>query len=301
MLRKAIVLSFDVEARTALVEYWGDTERRIESVGVAAHVDAAMLAVGAAVEVWAPAESRPDEALVVASRAAPASLDQTIVGSHDRLDNIFGAGNLATPWYNRQATPASPNSHDAEMTASPTGANGWAWAAEPSGTYASGWSMSYYPHHMYVWTSIWNSPDPSELRCTDAGNIPRYKEVILYFYPASSAIFRFRSVKDASNYTEIELSSAGIKGYKRLSGVRTQVGATVPIYPIPYWLQLGNLPGGNFLTWAWGAVWGPGASNIGNTTDAGLQAADIDHVALLFHKGTVNFEIFWLDAVRFHA
>lgn len=299
MLRKAIVLSFDAEARTALVEYWGDTERRIESVRVAAHVDAAMLAAGTAVEVWAPAESRPDEALVVASRAALASPDQTIAASHSRLDNVFGPASLASQWFNRIAVPSSPDSHNAEMTEDPAGSNGWTWAASPGG--GSGKSFAWYPHNCYVYLSSGSTPDPVELRCTDAGNFPRWKECVVYHWPVTSSAFRFRAAKDANNYTEIEITSAGIKAWKCIASTRTQVGSTVPLYPIPYWLQLSHYPGGNYLTWTWGTVWGPGAALIGTASDAGLQAADITQVSCLFYKGTFTNETFWVDAVRFHT
>ncbi len=301
MLRKAIVLSFDAQARTALVEYWGDTERRAESVGVAAHVDAAMLAGGAAVEVWSPADSRPDEALIVASRAAPTSPDQTIAASHDRLDNLFGPGSLASQWYNRLAVPSSPDSHDTEMTESPIGSNGWAWQAEPGSASSSGWSMTTYPHFMYVWQSIWASPNPAELRCTDTGNLPRNKSVILFFYPSTTAVFSFRSVKDSNNYIEVEMSSAGIKGYKCIGGSKSQVGSTVPLYPFPYVLTLSNHASADYLTWQWGNPWGPGYVLLATDTSAGLRAGDIDHVSLQFTKGTVNFEVWMIDAVRFSA
>jgi hypothetical protein len=184
MLRKAVVRSFDSTNRVALVEYWGDADRRAESVGVAAHVDADMLAAGALVEVWADPSARPDEALIVASRAAPGSPDQSIMHAHDRLDNLLGVGSLASQWYNRVAVPASPNARDTEFTASPIGANGWAWAAEPGSGSSSGWSLTLYPHWLYVWQSIWASPDPAELRST--GSLARFKSVLLFFCPATS-------------------------------------------------------------------------------------------------------------------
>jgi hypothetical protein len=223
MLRKAIVCSFDAVSRTALVEYWGDAEHRAESVGVAAHVDADMLAAGSLVEVWAPAEARPDEALIVASRAAPASPDQTIADAHRRLDNLLGPASLATPWFNRIAVPANPDAHDAEFDANPLGAHGWAWAAEPGSATSSGWSLAACPHWLYVWQSTTANPNPAELRCTGAGNLPRFKTAMFFFYPATSAKLALRSVKDASNYTEFEISGAGIKGYKCIGGARTQV------------------------------------------------------------------------------
>ena len=224
MLRKAVVRSFDSESRTALVEYWGDAGRRAEWVGVAAHVDSDMLAPGALVEVWADPAARPDDALIVASRSGPPTPDQSIMGAHDRLDNLLGPGSLASQWYNRVAAPASPNARDAEFTASPIGYNGWAWAAEPGAGSSSGWSLTMYPHWLYVYQSIWASPDPAELRCT--GALARFKTVVLFFYPATSGKLALRSVKDVDNYTEFEMSSAGIKGYRCVGGVRTQPDIT---------------------------------------------------------------------------
>ena len=297
MLRKAVVRSFDSESRTALVEYWGDAGRRAEWVGVAAHVDSDMLAPGALVEVWADPAARPDDALIVASRSGPPTPDQSIMGAHDRLDNLLGPGSLASQWYNRVAAPASPNARDAEFTASPIGYNGWAWAAEPGAGSSSGWSLTMCPHWLYVYQSIWASPDPAELRCT--GALARFKTVVLFFYPATSGKLALRSVKDVDNYTEFEMSSAGIKGYRCVGGVRTQVGATLPIYPVYYVLTLGNHATTDFLTWYWGAPWGPGQMTLATDTSAGLRAADIAHFSLLFYRGTINFETFYVDAVRF--
>jgi len=299
MLRKAIVRAFDAGARVAVVEYWGDADRRTESVQVAAHLDADMLSPGAQVEVWANPADPPDQAVIVASRAGPESPDQTIMHAHDRLDNLFGPGSLASRWYNRFAVPSSPNSHDAEFDVNPIGANGWAWAAEPVGS--SGWNLSWYPHWLYVWQSSTASPDPAELRCTDPGNLPRYKMAIVFFYPATSAKLVMRSVKDANNYTEFEMSSAGIKAYKCIGGVRSQVGNTAPIYPMYYFLILGNHPTGDYLTWQWGTPWGAGFVNLPADNSPGLRAADIAYFSLQFYRGTINFETFFIDAVRFWA
>lgn len=299
MLRKAVVRSFDPTSRVARVEYWGDADRRAEWVGVAAHVDADMLAAGALVEVWADPAARPDEALIVASRADPPTSDQSILGAHDRLDNLLGAGSLASQWYNRIAAPASPNARDAEFTASPVGANGWTWAAEPGSGSSSGWSVSQCPHWLYVYQSIWASPDPAELRC--AGTLPRYKTAMLFFYPATSGKLALRSVKDANNYTEWEMSGAGLKGFKCIAGVRSQVGSTVPIYPLYYTLTLGNHATADYLSWAWGVPWGAGQVNLATDASAGLRAGDIAHYSLLFYRGTINFETFYVDAVRFSS
>lgn len=301
MLRRAIVRSFDADSRVAVVEYWGDADRRTEAVRAAAHLDADMLAPGALVEVWASPADPPDQAVIVASRAAPDSPDQTLMHAHDRLDNAFGPASLASRWYNRVAAPASPNARDAEFTASPIGANGWAWAAEPGAATGSGWSVSMYPHWLYVWQSTTANPNPAELRCTDPGNLPRYKMALVFFYPATSAKLVLRSVKDASNYTEFELSSAGIKAYKCIGGVRTQIGSTVPLYPMYYFLILGNHASTDYLTWQWGAPWGAGFVNFPADSSPGLRAADIAYYSLQFYRGTVNFETFLVDAVRFWA
>lgn len=297
MLRKGIVRSFDAGARVAVVEYWGDADRRTESVQVAAHLDADMLAPGVLVEVWADPADLPDQAVIVASRAGLASPDQTIMHTHDRLDNVFGPGALASQWYNRIAVPASPNSHDAEFTTNPTGANGWAWAAAPGG--GSGWSLSLYPHWLYVWQSLSANPDPAELRCTDPGNLPRYKMAVVFFYPATSGKLVLRSAKDASNYTEFEMSGQGIKAYKCIGGVRSQVGSTVPIYPMYYFLILGNHSTGDYLTWQWGTPWGAGFVNFPADTSPGLRKTDITYYSLMFYRGTINYETFLIDAVRF--
>ncbi len=299
MLRRAIVRSFDAESRVAVVEYWGDADRRTEAVRAAAHLDADMLASGALVEVWANPADPPDQAVIVASRAAPDSPDQTILHAHDRLDNVFGPGSLASRWYNRVAVPTSPNVHNAEFTESPIGANGWAWAAEPGAASGSAWNVTWYPHWLYVAQTNTANPNPAELRCTDPGNLPRYKTAIVFFYPASTGKLVLRSVKDADNYTEFEVSGAGIKAYKCIGGTRTQIGSTVPLYPMVYFLVLGNHPTIDYLTWQWGDPWGAGLINFPADTSAGLRAADIAYYSLQFYRGTAAFETFFVDAVRF--
>ena len=61
----------------------------------------------------------------------------------------------------------------------------------------------------------------------------------------------------------------------------------------------GNHATMDFLTWYWGAPWGPGQMTLATDTTAGLRAGDIAHFSLLFYRGTINFEMFFVDAVRF--
>jgi hypothetical protein len=79
------------------------------------------------------------------------------------------------------------------------------------------------------------------------------------------------------------------------------VGSTIPLYPLTYILTLGNHPTGDFLTWYWGTPWGAGQMNLASDTTPGLRAADIAYFSLLFTRGTINFETFFVDAVRFSA
>jgi len=80
-----------------------------------------------------------------------------------------------------------------------------------------------------------------------------------------------------------------------------QVGATIPIYPLYYTLTLGNHPTADYLSWAWGVPWGAGQVNLATDTSADLRDGDIAYFSLLFYRGTINFETFYVDAVRFSA
>jgi len=243
-------------------------------------------------------------ALLEATGAAGLSgTDQTIKGSHDRLDNFFGAGSLSSRWYNRFALPSSANSHDREMTADPVGSSGWAWSTAPSSINASsGYNVTTYPHWLYVY--IYGSGSAyADLRCTDAGNFPRYKRVLFAGIPSSSNFeFVFRSVVDGNNYIEWLVQPAGASAWLCSGGTRTQMGSTYTLSPwlFPIWLELGNYTTADYLTWGIGTAWGPASSVPPASSATGQRAANVQYIQLLFKQATGSvFERYHIDYVRF--
>ena len=237
--------------------------------------------------------------------------DQTIKGSHDRLDNLFGAGSLGSRWYNRYALPASPNSHDAEMTGDPVGANGWAWAVHPSSIHASsGVNYSDYPHWQYVYI-YGNGTGRASLRCTDAGNFPRYKSVLLNADPNPQGTggwyFEFRSCVDANNYICWKAdgtSGLTISAWYYVAGVGTQVGNTITLYPpVAIWLQLGNRAAADYLEWNFAVPWGAHVSRMpAVSTVTGQRAANIQYIELLYDQGNqASLARYFVDYVRFSS
>lgn len=232
-----------------------------------------------------------------------AGTDQTIKGSHDRLDYLFGAGSLSSRWYNRFALPSSANSHDREMTADPVGSSGWAWSTAPSSINASsGYNVTAYPHWLYVY--IYGSGSAyADLRCTDAGNFPQFKRVLFAGIPASSSFeFVFRSVVDANNYIEWLVQPGGASAWLCTGGTRMQRGSTYTLSPFmfPIWLELGNYTSGDYLSWAIG-TWGPALTYAPAATPTGQRAANVQYIQLLFRQCATAYmhERYYIDYVRF--
>lgn len=243
-------------------------------------------------------------ALLEATGAAGLSgTDQTIKGSHDRLDNFFGPGSLGSQWYNRLARPASPDSHDAEMDTNPIGSNGWAWSTAPSSINASsGYSVTTFPGWLYVY--IYGSGSAqADLRCTDSGNFPRFKKVLLAGIPYSANFsFVFRSVVDSNNYIEWLVEPSGLSAWICSSGTRTQKGSTVTWNPAmgPVFLALGNRSDG-YLTWHVGHALTPGYMQVWGTIASAQTQANVAYTQLLFKQcaNSGAHERYFVDYVRF--
>lgn len=241
-----------------------------------------------------------------------AGTDQTIKGSHDRLDNLWGAGGLSVPWFNRYMRPTTPNANDAEMVAAPAG--NWAWTTTPGSINgSSGVSYTIFSSWQYVYI-YGNGAAQADLRCSDAGNFPRYKRLVMNVNPCTYGAggwqFAVRSVVDVNNYIEwLVDATAGAPPtlqawYVTGGGARTQNGASVTLYPpVALWLELGNHASADYQTWQYGLTWGPGMGGPAATALAGQRAANVAYVQLLFDQGNgaTTFERYCIDYVRFSA
>ncbi len=218
----------------------------------------------------------------------------------DRFDRTFGPESLGVPWWNRLAKPTSPQRWDAEMEVAPT--NYWSWAAPPWAINSgSGVTYTEMPHYQYVYI-LGSGTAVADQRVTDPGNLPRYKVVTLAIprgYPGWQ--FTMRSVVDGNNYIEWLVTPSQAEGWKCVSGVRTQIGTTVPLYPpTTLWFSLGNYVGGNLLTWAFGAPWPFVSDFLGVAEDAGQQAHQVQYLQLLYAQPSVaQHARYLIDAVRF--
>lgn len=302
MIVRAQLVSFNPTTHTATIRTTGDIAGIYENVPCAAHLDDSQLTTGAILAVHMPDPGTPATALVLAARGS-ARADNTIAGSHNRLDYRFGPAWPGSTHYNPIAYPSSPNALDRECTSDFTTTSPWQWTVAPSSINAlCGYSVSQFPHHLYVYM-YGTGTSEAVLRCTTT--MPRYKKVHCSMWTVdSAATFTMRACKDANNYIELLRDKDTTQAWKCIAGTRTQIDPTLTVSTgsAPLIMVLGNYPSADFLTWGLYRADDPTHWFWSSATDPGLRAGDIAYLELRYKQpNAARFARYIHDFIRFSS